>query len=186
MPALSQWLNGDITPRVVAYYDVLPADRVSQLLDSVGDGSGVTEMATTADSYMYIPPAGYVVYLNRLNIFIEDGTKFQGELYAGVAALSNGIIVTIENPAGVIHTLTPQPVKKTGHWTLVAGVDVRETDYIAGDDTYMVRWTFARGNSPVRLDAGLGEFLNFQVRDTLAGLVSQVAQVQGRRVVRTP
>jgi len=178
------WKNNDWTPKIHSSQAPLEStNRVAQLLDSSGAGTATTEMATTAGTYKIVPPAGSTYYLNRVNIYIEDDAKFQGGYYGGTGALSNGIIVRVSDGSGVLKTLTPQPVKKIGHWGLVAGVDVYMTDFTTGNDIFLIRWTFAKGSAAVKLSGDDGEFLEFITQDNMgaggAALVSHIAQVQG-------
>lgn len=160
-------------------------DRIDQLLDSVGNGSGTTEQATTADEYMYKPGAGVVAILERLLIGIEDNAKFAAEKYSGIAALSTGITFTIKNSAdAVIHTFNPLPIKKTWHYGMLAGSDELPSDYTTGNDRTLVRWTFAKAGYPVILNGDEGEYLSCNVPDDLTTLVSQIMQVQGYKATQ--
>jgi hypothetical protein len=153
--------------------------RLEQLFSTGGDGSGITEMAAVAAVYRVVPPPNYIYELHRMNMVLEDGTKFQGDLYGGISALTNGIVITTEGRKGVITNHTPQPIKKSGHWALVAGVDMSMTDFTSGNDIITVRWSFTKGGSVIVLDGKKGEFMQVNVRDTLVGLVSHIIQVQG-------
>jgi hypothetical protein len=153
--------------------------RLEQLFSTGGDGSGITEMAGLPALYKVSPPPGYTYELHRMNAVLEDGTKFSGDLYGGISALTNGIVITTEGRKGVIVNHTPQPIKKSGHWALVAGVDMAMTDFTTGNDIITVRWTFTKGGDVIRLSGNEGEFMQVNVRDTLAGLVSHIIQVQG-------
>ena len=53
--------------------------RLEQLFSTGGDGSGVTEMAGLPAAYKVVPPPGYVYELHRLNLVMEDATKFSGD-----------------------------------------------------------------------------------------------------------
>jgi hypothetical protein len=161
------------------------ADRIDQLLDSTGDGTGTTEQATTADEYMYKPGAGVVAILERVLIGIEDNAKFAAEKYAGIAALANGITFTIKDSNDdVIHTFNPQPIKKTWHYGLLAGSDELPSEYTTGNDRTLIRWTLTKGGYPVILNGDEGEYLSCNIPDSLATLVSQIMQVQGYKATQ--
>jgi hypothetical protein len=53
------------------------------------------------------------------------------------------------------------------------------TDFATGNDIITVRWTFTKGGDVITLDGNKGEFMQVNVQDTLAGLVSHIIQVQG-------
>ena len=153
--------------------------RLDQLISTVGDGTGVTNMAAAAADYTVTPGANEVVNIARLLLIMEDAGKFAGEKYTAAAALTTGIIITKENASGVLHTYTPQPIKKIGHWALVAGVDMVLTDFTTGNDIVMVRWTLSKAEHETILDGTKGEFLKVEINDTLVALVEHIMQVQG-------
>lgn len=156
---------------------------LNQMVSSVGDGSGTTEMAAAGAVYKVAPAVDWTYELYRINGYIEDNGKFQGAYYGATEALATGITLTVENASGTIATLTPYPITKIGHWALVAGVDMKFTDFSVGNDMCMIRWTFAKSGPPIRLRGDDGEFLKFTVGDNLgvggAALVSHLFQVQG-------
>ena len=153
--------------------------RLDQLVDSVGDGSGITDMATIAGDYFVKPGLNELMQISRLLLVMEDDAKFAGEKYTGSGALSTGIVITKEDAGGVLHLYTPQPIKKLGHWGLVAGVDMVLTDFTTGNDIVLVRWTLSKADHTTFLDGRKGEFIRFAVRDTLAAAVEHIVQVQG-------
>lgn len=159
-------------------------DRVEQALDTVGDGSGTTNMATTSDTYFIAPPAGTIYALNRLNAYVEDGIneKFGADLYGGIAALTTGIDISVEDANGRLKLLTPKRIQKIGHWGLLAGVDMFFTDFPASSaDMAMIRWTFEKGGGAIWLNGDKGEFLQMVIHDDLSDLVEHRAAVQGFR-----
>lgn len=149
------------------------------MISSVGDGSGVVEMATTAAAYKVIPPEKFLYTLERMHVYIEDNAKFRGDYYGGSAALATGIKITKENAGGVLVNYTPYLYTKIGHWGLGSGRDMQPTDFQTGNDIALVRWTFNKAGQPVTLNGNDGEFLKFNVADSLAALVSHLAIVQG-------
>jgi hypothetical protein len=136
-------------------------------------------MATTADDYFITPGANELMHVARVHLYMQDDAKFAGEKYTATGALTTGIIITKENASGVLHTYTPQPIKVIGHWGLLAGVDVVLTDWAAGNDIFIVRWTLSKAEHKTILDGRNGEFLKVEVNDTLAGAVSHIMSAQG-------
>lgn len=156
--------------------------RLDQLFSTVGDGSGTTNMAAAADSYYLTPADNEVMFIRRINTNMRDTGKWAGEKYTAAGALATGIVITHENAAGVIHTFNPLPITTIGHWDLLAGVDVKETDYTTGDDLYSIRWTLAVSEvSFYRVDGRKGEFIHVNVQDSLAALHEHYMQVQGNK-----
>lgn len=156
-----------------------PKHKVDRLLDTVGDGSGSTEMAGASAVYFCKPPHGKKYTLSRVNVYIEDNGKFRGDRYGSSASLTNGINVTLYGTSGSLFCYTPQTIKKIGHWHLLAGVDMYFTNFPVGNDIVAVRWSFWKGSGYMVLDGNKGEFLEFKVQDDLSDLVSHLAQIQG-------
>lgn len=162
-----------------------PRNKIEQLLDTVGDGTGETEMVgNTPKAFFIQPPRGEIYVINRLNVYIEEGMneKFDAAKYGATTALANGIMVTVENESGNLKTLNPLPITKIGHWNLVAGIDMFFTDFPSGtSDLCSVRWSFFKGSGAAFLIGDNGEKIVMNVPDDLsaAGLVSHIVQVQG-------
>ena len=166
-----------------------PSSLVSQLVDTVGDGSGTAQMVhSTSRIYKVVPGATEQFRLARMNVYIEDGVneKFSSALYGATQEIdSTGIVLTVENAEGVIHSLNPHPITRIGHWHLVAGVDMFFTDFPSGgSDMCGVRWTFAK-HTPggLILDGSRGEFLKFHFQGDLSDLLDHMAKVQGVKTV---
>ena len=161
------------------------SDRISQLLSTVGDGSGITEMASaTINEYIYKPASGTVAILERALITIEDATIFAANKYGGVTALTNGLSVTLKDGNdATIHNFSPNAIKKTYHWGLMAGSDVTPEAFAAGADRVVIRWTFTKGGYPLVINGDKGEYFSVNVTDDLSGLVSHLIQIQGYKAV---
>ena len=159
-------------------------DRIDQLLDTVGDGSGVTEQAAAAAEYIYRPAAGEVAELVRMLTYIQTSARISPGKYGDQTALSNGILITVKDSSdAIIHTFTPQAIKITQHWGLLAGFDITASAFTAGVDSTVIRWTFAKAGAPIILNGDRGEYLSVNVRDTLASLSSQISHVQGQKAI---
>ena len=164
---------------------IAPANIVNQLLDTVGDGSGITDMTrSTSTIYKCVPPSGTRYVLARMNVYVEDGVneKFSAALYGATQAIdSTGIVMTVENAGGIIHTVNPDPITKIGQWDLNAGVDMFFTDFPSGGSDYCaVRYTFAKHvPGGLLIDGTLGEFFKFHVQGDLSDLVDHRVKMQG-------
>lgn len=165
-----------------------PSQLVNQLVDTVGDGSGTTDMTrSTTTIYKVVPGATEQFRLARINVYVEDGVneKFSAANYGATQPIdSTGIVVSVDDGDGVIETLTPQPITKIGEWHLVSGVDMFFTDFPSGgSDMCGVRWSFNKHiPGGLILDGSRGEFLKFLVQGDLSDLVDHRAQVQGVKV----
>ena len=166
-----------------------PSNLVNQLLDTVGDGSGTTDMTrSTTTIYKVVPGATEQFRLARINVYIEEGVneKFDAALYGSTQAIdSTGIVISIDDGDGLIETLTPFPITQIGHWDLLAGVDMKFTNFPSGAADYCgVRWSFNKHiPGGLIIDGSRGEFLKFLVQGDLSDLVDHRAQVQGVKAV---
>ena len=163
-------------------------DRIEQLLDITGDGSGIANMARAADIYKIVPPKGRVYVLSRLTCCMVPGVneKFSAAAYTPDAALPEGIIISVENESGRLKLLNPLPITELAHWALLSGVDVFFTDFPASKtDMAIIRWTFRRGGGPLWLDGDKGEFLQMSVGADLSALGEHFVEVQGLSYVKT-
>lgn len=152
---------------------------LEQLFSTGGDGSGVTEMGAPAARYRVAPPPGYIYEIHRINACVEDETPLGGDLYSGIAALTNGINITSKR-GDEITLHTPQPIKKVGHWGLLAGVDMQMTDFLAANnDIFLVRWSITKYGGPIILYGNNGDYMEIDVRDDLSNISSHIVQAQG-------
>ena len=62
---------------------IAPANLLSQMLSTVGDGSGTTNMIrSTTTVYKVVPPAGKRYHIARINVHVGDGVneKFSADI----------------------------------------------------------------------------------------------------------
>ncbi len=162
------------------------ADRIEQLVDTVGNGLGTANMThsdTDGIEYFVKPPSGYAYDLQRINVMIQDNGNFRGDFYGAAAALTNGIVVAVKNTAddSLKKALTPHPIKHIGDWHLVTGSKMFYTNFQVGThQNVSVCWTFSEGGGSLILRHGI-EYLSFHCQDAMDDLVEHLAQVQGRR-----
>lgn len=158
------------TPKEMALY---------QNLSSNGDGTGTINLiAATPASYTIKPGPGEKYTLKRLNMLQVDGNFNSALGYGAGAALTNGITVTVEDSNGIVKNYTPEPIKTTYEWALLAGVDASTTGG-AGADGNLVRWTFARGCGDITLDGDKGEVFKISFGDAMNFMDVIRIQVQG-------
>ena len=155
---------------------------IYRYLDTKGDGTGTKNANgdySTPDIF-YIAPDLKDMVLHRLIVLIEDGANMRAEHYGTLgAALTNGVVVRVSDPSGVLVDLTDEsPIKTNAGWgALCYDVDVKA--WGAGNDLLLVRWTFAKAGIPLVLDAKAGHKLEVVLSDDLQGLVRHYFMVQG-------
>jgi hypothetical protein len=160
---------------------VKPANIITRMIDTNGDGTGAFEQAiVTTQKYFIQPPDDVTYILKRMNIYAQDLAFTSADNYGAISGgLANGIKVYIENDNGVIKDFTDQmTIKTTYQWGLFAGVDATSIGG-AGSDPFNVRWTFARTCGDIILVGSDNERFVVETQDSLADLDSHICQVQG-------
>lgn len=154
-------------------------NHIYQLLSVNGKGTGTVDTNQSSATDFYIKPdPGETFILRRMNVWEVDGSFTNAANYGAATALTNGITITVEDGNGVIKNYTPEPIKTTYEWALLAGVD---SPYIggAGADAHMVRWTFGKGGGSITLDGSKGEFLKVSYGDAMDFMTHSKIMVQG-------
>ena len=166
-----------------AVNEVSPENILCQFLDTNGDGSGSIEMtgdySMTADDFYVEAQAGEVLSIYEMLITVVDNANFTAAGYGGAAALTNGIHLSVHDDTGAeVLLLTPRYVKANYHWAAEC-YDAELVEFGAGDNAYIVRWTFARSGSPIVLEPGWS--LRAELHDSFTALVSHTMKVNGTR-----
>jgi hypothetical protein len=154
-----------------------------QHLDTNGDGTGTlnANVNGTTPVEFYIEAADNdVLELHRIIIHIADNGSIQPHTYGALAALTNGVKVTVVDADDNVLQGGVITVKANAEWGRVC-FDVEIQDRGAGSDGYVnVRWTFAKAGVPLRLRDG--EKFVVTIQDDLTGLLEHYFMVQGVRV----
>lgn len=154
---------------------------VYQLVSSDGKGTGTTALnQNAAASYTVKPDDDQVFLLRRMNVWQVDANFNAATGYGAGNALTNGITITVENADGVIINFTPEPIKTSFEWSLLAGVDIPVIGG-AGADALPVRWTFNKGGGNITLDGSKGEFLKVAFGDAMDFMDYFKIMVQGTK-----
>ena len=157
---------------------------LSRFLDTDGDGTGtknaIGDYSTPEDFYIQ-PAAGQVYRINRILISIEDGSGFKAGLYGGLAALSTGLSLKVEDASGtLVDFMDGVPVKTNGQWARVCfDVDLKSWSASPTEELLVVRLTFSKFGQAVRLDGDNAEKLVMTLSDNMTGLLSHYFKVQG-------
>jgi hypothetical protein len=162
--------------------DYEAADLLFRHLDTDGDGGGTKNAngnyASVAEEFYIQPPAGQAYVINRMLVHIEDAGNFTANIYGAGSLLTNGVNVSVRQSGGqeIVDLLDGVPVVDNAHW---GGVSY-DTDYVsfgAGNNSFNVRWTFAKSGVPIVLQNQ--EKLVVNLRDDFSGLVEHYFLVQG-------
>lgn len=156
---------------------------IFQLLDTVGDGSGINEAvgdySGTPQGFKFKPSIGSAL-IERVIIMIEDGGSFDSGLYGNGISLTNGIKVYLKDKDdNIINEYTSFPIKTNGD---LAGHchDFNHFNWGAGNEVASIRWTFSKAGEPIFISAHEGEYLEFYLNDDFSGLVKHRFTIQGK------
>lgn len=151
------------------------------LLDTVGDGSGTKNMATTADVYLTKAPTNEIYVIDHITIGILDDSAIDVDGWGGIAALTTGCLFTIQREEGA--SAAYDIFDFTGGETLKDHIQLGrlgEMNFISDATGCFVQLHMALG-APIRLDGDKGEAIVFEVQDNLSTLVRQEVAITGRR-----
>ena len=149
---------------------------------------GVKEMAAGVNTYLITPPATRTFILDTARITIVDNVAaFDSSDFGGIAALTNGCLFEIRrnegaSPVVVVRDLLDAVTLKTNTDLARLG---RITATLGTNSSLVIELDFRNENAPMRLDSKRNESLVFQVRDSLATLLSMTIFVTGRSFQKT-
>jgi len=165
---MSNILSGDNSDLSKHFYKILDADF---------DGTGTTNMATTADEYGFAPAQGELVEINRIVITLSDATVATHVLYGGTTALSTGCLLQIKNDSTTTRDLLDTEVIKTN-----ADLARQATWWNISNETNSALLTFVWdfGNHPIPVTgSSTNERISFEVQDDLSTLVDHTVAIYG-------
>jgi hypothetical protein len=148
--------------------------KAGAVFDAIGDySSAVTK-------FTFVPDASRIAELERMVVYIEDVGAPDSGRYGNNIILTNGMKVYVRDADDeIVLDLTPdEPIKTNADWAALC-YDVSLLSWGLGNDTVVVRWTFAKSGAPVYLDARDGHYLSLELNDTFTGLVSHRFLIQG-------
>jgi hypothetical protein len=156
---------------------------IYRYLDSVGDGTGwynaITDNSGVSQPLLIAPPAGKGYRLFRIMPHIRDTGGFDADKYGNNVVLVNGIGLEaqVQGQAFTIHDR--ETIKTNAQWGQLAGVDVNHLDFGVGDESLLVRFTFAKAGNDLDLNGNLGDYLRIILNDNFSDLNAHTFHVQG-------
>ena len=132
------------------------------------------------------PPAGKDWLIERLIVMVKDNAVITADTYGGIDVLTAGTGVQImckEGPTGkIILDLTDGgPVRSNAEWGKMC-YDVAAHTFGSGDNYILVRWTFGKSGSPLRVSSVRNEKLVAVINDNLTALTGHIFMIQGLEV----
>ena len=154
----------------------------SRWLDTVGDGSGVKvangDYSGSVQKFSLIPGQGEIFRVARMIVTIQDST-FAAAKYGNMTALTNGVrLVSSVEGEEVIDAMDGIPVKTNAGWGAMC-YDASVKAWGVGDEFLLVRWTFERTGSIIRLVGNKDESLDVILNDDFSALADHRFLVQG-------
>lgn len=157
----------------------------NQMLCTVGDGTGTTEMTrSTSTIYKYAPASDEIAHINRLTFMFAEGSneKFSADKYGVDAALNTGVLITVESDGGQLLNLTPHPIANIADFM---GISSREyfSDLPSGSSDFLsITFNFLKMfDSGIILDGKEGEYLKVHIQGDASGIVEHHAHVSGHK-----
>ena len=146
-------------------------------LDSVGDGTGVTNMATVADEYFLAPGTTEDFLVNTMRIIIEDTGDFPWDEFAATGgALANGCVLKIKqaNTNGVLTDVHDfgygaDSIKLNADFLSLGNVSLSIDSAGRSILTCDISFKELLGY-PLRFQGKEGYRLSFKIQDDLSGL----------------
>ncbi len=154
--------------------DGLAADGTNQQV--LGDGG------STAVPYYAGPAAGKYWHIERMIVYIEDGTFPKISEYGSTGALTNGIRL-YETHGGVsgpieVDLMGGLTAKKNADWASFC-FDISLSQPGSGNGIVVARWTFGRAGAPLVLAGSHDDKLVLLNQDAMAALVDHRIFIQG-------
>lgn len=148
----------------------------------ISDGTNELVTSASADKYYAGPAAGKYWHIERMIIYIEDGTAPKINEYGAAGARTNGNLfyVTRGGPDGVktLDLLGGVVVKTNGDWGSLC-YDISLTIPGSGNGVVLGRWTFGKSGAPLVLDGAREDKIVLQTQDAMNDMVSQRFMLQG-------
>jgi len=147
-----------------------------------GDGTGVTNAngnySALPLSLKIAPPESQNYKIGRIMIELVGTGNFKIDEYGNGPPLDNGIVATVENPSGVLYTLTAFPIQTTMDW---AGhcYDLTILGLPGNVQCASVAWSFEHYGTTVRLRGDDGHFMRLLFQDDLTALDKHRFMAQG-------
>lgn len=154
-----------------------------QFADTVGDGSGTTNMGVDGSGtpviFKVAPAAGDIYRIARIIVAVRDTGSFDSGGWGsnGGTPLTEGIYMDIVQDS-VETPLIASPIQS--HYDMASMChDVIHNDWGSGDEFITFRFTFTKAGQYIRLIGDDGDSLMFTINDDLTHLVNQVISAQG-------
>jgi hypothetical protein len=152
-------------------------------LDTNGDGTG-TKLAignyAVPTDFKIVPTSGQTLLIERMIVNIRDNGVLTADGYGAGAALTNGVSIAVKDSGGVVQDITDGiKVKLNAQWGR-QNYDIKATDFGAGDNFVLDRWSFFKAGDPLVVDGRLGQYFAVTLNDDFSFLVDHTFYVNAK------
>ena len=147
----------------------------SHICDSVGDGSGITDLTGNFEgsTFKVCPPVTDVYYVTHFVVMISDSSAIDLDSYG--VSLSTGIDVCVMKNGVLREDLTPENIMSVKEWGKYTGNMTKVTHGLS-DQIFYSTWEF---RPYLRLNGGLWECLQITLDDDFSGLTGHTIVAHG-------
>lgn len=130
----------------------------------------------------YAGPTENMWAIARMLVIIEDNTGINAAEYGGISTLANGVTVKVHEggvTGPVLHDLLDGDTITSNMSWAEHSYDATPATFGAGNNFFLIRWTFSRAGTPIILNSFRNEVLVVTINDDLTGLVKHQFAIQG-------
>ena len=158
-------------------------EAIYQLLDTVGDGTGTTNVngdySSTPQGFKIKHDKGYAL-IERMIIGIEDSGSMDSGAYGNGLGLTYGVNVYLrDKDDNILEQYNTFAIKTNADWAMQCH-DVTRHAWGAGNEVLSIRWTFSKAGQPIGINFDAGEYFEVLFADDLTDLVKHYFSVQGK------
>ena len=159
---------------------ITPDDHIFAHLKSGATYDAIGDYSSTVESFTYTIASGRVAEIERMIVYIEDAGKPPADKYGYNLSLVVGVKVYVRDENDdIVLDLTPDTAVFTNAQWAALCYDTQLLDWGVGNNTIVVRWTFAKSGAPLWLKGRDGHYLSVELNDDFTGLIHHRFLIQG-------
>lgn len=148
----------------------------SRYMNQVGSANIEADVdgSSTPVNFEFGPSTNEVFVLDRILIYGLGTSNVASTNYVNLTALSNGVVMTLQNSGGIVKDITDGLPLKTNDDLTNLCYDVRQNLFGANPRSISLRYSFTKetGGHGILLDGRRGEKLIMTINDDLTALVA--------------
>lgn len=153
---------------------------ISQFARNNSDYDMIVNCSGTPCIFKIQPNVTEVYRIARVIIHIEGSNNPDGDSYGPInGGLTNGVVLRVMRGDNLLLNLTPdEPIKNNADFSHYA-YDVVTSTFDVGTNFIVVRWTFAKGGTYIRLNGSKNDSIQVVLRDDHSSIGEQHWLFQG-------